>query len=82
MKWSIRREFDGIITDDPKKYLDVCKQYKGDKVHVPLGAWAVVICLNFFAGVFSLVFRCIYGSKVDVGKVRKSLMVSGARTPE
>ncbi|KAH7026106.1 PLC-like phosphodiesterase, partial [Microdochium trichocladiopsis] len=28
MEWAIRRRLDGIITDDPKLYLEVCKRYR------------------------------------------------------
>jgi phosphatidylglycerol phospholipase C len=28
MHWSIRKQVDGVITDDPKRFLDVCEQWK------------------------------------------------------
>jgi len=28
MEWSIRKEVDGVITDDPKKFLEVCKRHE------------------------------------------------------
>lgn len=28
MHWSIRKGVDGVITDDPKRFLDVCEQWK------------------------------------------------------
>jgi len=72
MKWSIRKEVDGVITDDPKKYLQVCKEYHGEKIHLSLRSWGTLIWMNLLAAVFSLLFRYRYGFRVDVGKVRKS----------
>ena len=65
MKWSIYKEVDGIITDDPKKYLEVCKEYKGEPLQLPLRLWGSVIWLNILAFVFSLFFRTRYGFKVQ-----------------
>lgn len=32
MEWCIRRKLDGVVTDDPRKYLEVCEQFgDGDK---------------------------------------------------
>lgn len=31
MRWAIDGGLDGVITDDPKKYLDVCKRHRGGK---------------------------------------------------
>jgi len=30
MEWSIRRRVDGVITDDPKLFLDVCRRWDGE----------------------------------------------------
>lgn len=29
MEWSIRKGVDGVITDDPGKFLEVCERWKG-----------------------------------------------------
>jgi len=73
MKWSIQKEVDGVITDDPKKYLEVCENYEGEKVHLPLHSWAPMIWFNMMLAMFSLLFRFKYGFRVDMGKIRKSL---------
>ncbi|KAM0808616.1 putative PLC-like phosphodiesterase [Seiridium cardinale] len=31
MEWSIRKELDGVITDDPKLFLEVCDRWKGSR---------------------------------------------------
>jgi phosphatidylglycerol phospholipase C len=66
MKWSIRKEVDGVITDDPKKYLEVVEKYQGEKIHLPLRSWGPLIWKTMLAAVFSLVFRYRHGFKVDV----------------
>jgi hypothetical protein len=76
MKWSIRKGVDGVITDDPKKYLEVCKEYQGEKIHLPWRLWGTVIWMNMIASIFSLLFRYRYGFNVDVGKVRRTLEAS------
>jgi len=73
MKWSIGKEVDGVITDDPKKYLEVCKNYGGEKVRLPLRKWGSVIWINIIAALFSLLFRSKYGFKINIEKVKKSL---------
>lgn len=32
MDWCIRHELDGVISDDPKKFLAVCKNFNDEKV--------------------------------------------------
>jgi hypothetical protein len=83
MKWSIRKEVDGVITDDPKKYLGVSKQtHKDEKLHLPLREWGSLIWMNMLAAFFSLLFRYRYGFRIDVGKLRENLELSVARPLE
>lgn len=73
MKASIRKKVDGVITDDPKKFLEVCKNYDGDRVRLPLKSIASVIWITMFAAVFSLLFRFRYryGFEVKAGNARR-----------
>jgi len=64
MKWSIHKGVDGIITDDPKRYLEVCKNYEGEPICLPLRMWGSVIGMNILAFIFSLIFRSRYGFKL------------------
>lgn len=74
MKWSIRQEVDGVITDDPKKYLEVCKSYnKGEKLRHSQESWKAIFWMHMRALVFGLSFRYKHGLWVDVKMVRKSL---------
>lgn len=73
MKWSIRQEVDGVITDDPKKYLEVCKSYnKLEKLRHSWESWKAIFWMHMMALVFGLAFRLKHGLWVDVKKVRKN----------
>jgi phosphatidylglycerol phospholipase C len=43
MRWCIKKDVSGVITDNPKRFLDICKSYKGEKVRVPWKIWANVL---------------------------------------
>lgn len=74
MKWCIQKEVDGVITDDPKRYLEVCESYYGgEDVGHSWGEWRSVIWWNWMAAVFGLGFRFRHGFWVDVDGVRKRL---------
>jgi phosphatidylglycerol phospholipase C len=78
MKWCIGKGINGVITDDPKKYLEVCENYQGEKLRLPFKSWGGLIWMNILAAVFSLLFRYRYGFKIDAAKIRKSLQGNGA----
>ncbi|ESZ96859.1 hypothetical protein SBOR_2780 [Sclerotinia borealis F-4128] len=45
MRWSIENEVDGVVTDDPKKYLEVCEEYdpaNPNKVAFGLKDWMLI----------------------------------------
>lgn len=46
MKWSIYKGVDGVISDNPKKFLEVCKNYQGEKIHFPFRSWMFLIFMN------------------------------------
>ena len=72
MKWSIRQEVDGVITDDPMLYLEVCKSYdKGEKLRHSRESWKAIFWMHMRALVFGLYFRYLHGLRVDVKKVRE-----------
>lgn len=64
MKWSIRKEVDGVITDDPKKFLEVCNSYQGEKVHFSFATYPTLVWMNVLAVLFSVLFRYRYGFKI------------------
>lgn len=74
MKWSIRKDVDGVITDDPKKYLEVCRNYDGEAPKLEWRQWRVAILFQILALVYTFVFRARFGFRVDARKVRIMLM--------
>ncbi|KAI9883531.1 MAG: hypothetical protein M1823_004695 [Watsoniomyces obsoletus] len=75
MRWSIRNQIDGVITDDPKKFLEVCKHYDGTE-EVPKLSWrtyATLLWIHLLCAFFSVLFRWKHGSKVDPRWFRRSI---------
>lgn len=58
MKWSIVKGVDGVITDDPKLYNEVCEEFDvekdGGKVRITLGQWLYTFWLYFLMTLFSI----------------------------
>ena len=74
MKWSIRQGVDGVITDDPKKYLEACETYSSaEKLRHSQASWKAILRQNLRALMFGLAFRIKHGFWVDTEKVRKTL---------
>ena len=76
MKWSIRKQVDGVITDDPKKYLDVCKKYKGEKPRMKWKQLGLTIVYQTLAVPMSLILRLKFGFRVDEKEISKLLMAA------
>lgn len=79
MKWSIRKQVDGVITDDPKKYLDVCKSYDGRRVSIPFKLWPPVIMVNVLATIFGFMFRYKYGFRINPLTIKAQAELAKAR---
>ncbi|EON64021.1 hypothetical protein W97_03251 [Coniosporium apollinis CBS 100218] len=62
MRWCIEKKLDGVITDDPKLFLDVCKDHSefARPESFGLGIWLDVLRINFFAMVYGLLFMWKY----------------------
>jgi len=43
MKWCIHKGVDGVISDDPKRFLEICESYGGEKVKLPLKAYGFMV---------------------------------------
>jgi phosphatidylglycerol phospholipase C len=70
MKWSIYKQADGVITDDPKKYLEVCEKYEGEKVNQTVSSLMFVVLINMLVTVFSFVFRSRFVKVTELKKAR------------
>ncbi|KAI9673343.1 MAG: hypothetical protein M1829_004110 [Trizodia sp. TS-e1964] len=73
MRWSIRKQVDGVITDNPEHYLDVCRHYDGTKrlERLSLKTYASIIWVNIMATFFGLLFRRKLRLKAAVQNARQ-----------
>ncbi|KAL8813412.1 MAG: hypothetical protein Q9223_007040 [Gallowayella weberi] len=64
MRWSIKNGADGVITDDPKRYLEVCEEWEHGKreIHFTWRQWFQIIWINFMIISFSCVFWWRFGT--------------------
>jgi len=62
MRWDIRQGLDGVITDDPKLFLEVRGAWdEGTPDGVGLGTWLDVVRCNLFALLYSVLFQFMAG---------------------
>lgn len=75
MRWSIRKEVDGVITDDPKKFLDVCDKWKrGDRgARVDWIELLDAVRLNIYVLFFIVMFWWKFGEAVDRRWTRRAI---------
>jgi len=67
MRWDIRQGLDGVITDDPKLFVEVRRGWHdGVKEGVGLIMWLDVLRINLFALVFGMLFRYRSGSSKTI----------------
>jgi tubulin gamma len=81
MRWGIRHGLDGVITDDPKLFLEVRRGWhEGMREGWGLMMWLDVLRINLFALVFGLMFQMKFGSGIKRPFVRSKAVLgeSGA----
>ena len=64
MKWSISKKLDGVLTDDPKRFLEMCDEWERGQRDIRFTAkdWVTIIWINFLIVVFGSIFWWRYGS--------------------
>lgn len=78
MRWDIRNQLDGVVTDDPKLFLEVRKGWhEGVKDGTTLRTWLDVIRINVFALVLAVLLRLKYGVEEARPVIRPRLEVIG-----
>lgn len=82
MKWSIRKEVDGVITDDPKRYLEVRKRYQGEKPRLKWKELGLLLFYHTLAMSFGLILRLKFGFRVNEKEIRGLLEEASKRLPE
>lgn len=58
MRWSIKHEADGVITDNPKQFLEVCDQWvEGIRgFHFDRTQWFAIVWFNLMIALFQIIF--------------------------
>lgn len=75
MRWDIRQGLDGVITDDPKLFLEVRRAWhEGKKDGVSVRTWLDVLRMNVFALIYTVLFRCMFAFRPE-----KSLLQTRAK---
>ena len=73
MKWCIKEELDGVITDDPKRFLEVCDEWEQGKreINISWGQWMMIAWINLMVLVFGTIFWWKYSSTGNEKPKRK-----------
>ncbi|OAL48962.1 tubulin nucleotide-binding domain-like protein [Pyrenochaeta sp. DS3sAY3a] len=67
MRWDIRHGLDGVITDDPKMFLEVRRNWhEGTKDSISIKTWLDVLRMNFFALIFTVLFGLKFGEIITL----------------
>ncbi|EUC27639.1 hypothetical protein COCCADRAFT_111179 [Bipolaris zeicola 26-R-13] len=62
MRWDIRHGLDGVVTDDPKLFVQVRDSWhEGVKDGVSVTAWLDVLRVNFFCLIYTFLFQLKFG---------------------
>lgn len=86
MRWCINQGLDGVITDDPEKFLEVCKDYgnamtlpkdrkalRGKEAFKPRD-WFDIIKIHFLVALFLLLFKWKFGWSGEKRFIRMAVM--------
>ncbi|KAE9375665.1 putative glycerophosphoryl diester phosphodiesterase [Stipitochalara longipes BDJ] len=57
MKWCVMKEVDGVITDDPLKFLEISRNYNGEQCRLPASQYGTAIWINILATLFGFMYR-------------------------
>lgn len=74
MKWSIQKEVDGVITDDVKRFREVCDNWADDEetIQVSIAQWLYTFWLYLVALFFTWKFRSRFPETVEEFLTRNS----------
>lgn len=64
MRWGISKELDGIITDDPKRFLEICDEWEQGKraINISWKQWMMIAWINLMVVIFGAIFWWKYSS--------------------
>ena len=63
MRWCIKQEFDAVITDDPKRFLEVCDEWEQGKreIDISWAQWMGIAWINLMVIIFGAIFWWKHG---------------------
>lgn len=75
MRWSIREGLAGVVTDDPKKFLEVCEDWQQGhtQVNIPRSQWLMTAWLQICLWIFGAIFWWKHGGMGGSDQGRISL---------
>lgn len=78
MRWCIDNQIDGVISDDPKKFLEVCEQWEKDPqpVRWTVREWLYILRLQVMIGFYYILFRWRLGSGIDKRYIQRKQSIS------
>ena len=73
MRWCIKRDIDGVITDDPKRFLEVCDEWERGMTDIKISwrQWMMIAWINFMVFIFGTIFWWKYRSTGKENPKRK-----------
>jgi hypothetical protein len=82
MRWSIQKEVDGVITDDPLRFKQICDDWTDDEpiARPSLAQWLYTFWLYLLIGMFSPSFRWKFPETMDRIIERKAMRRSMGRS--
>lgn len=72
MRWCIRKQVDGVCTDDPKRFLEVCAERTVKKEAWTWREIGQFIRMNVFLTIFAMLIKVRFGYKVDQQFLRRA----------
>ena len=67
MKWCIQKNVDGVITDNPRKYLELCEDWDDDEPEArqTMVQWTYTLAMWVLISLFRWVFRVKFPEEVE-----------------
>ena len=73
MRWSIKHQLDGVITDDPQRFQEVCDEWEQGKRTITLDRrqLLLILWLHLMVMIFSVLFRWKYPFRRSIGFAKR-----------
>ncbi|KAM0796516.1 PLC-like phosphodiesterase [Usnea florida] len=77
MRWCINKQVDGVLTDDPERFLEVCDEWEHGKreVNISWREWMMIAWINLMVLIFGTIFWWKYRG-TGQGKLSRKRVVA------